>query len=430
MVNTKALRVLCLCAIGFVTFPVVAAQDILLEAELEPEQVYVQAQARYRLRFYHAVDVRDLVLHAPSTRVADLRPLGDTRMYERMRDGRRYRVHERSFAVLPFASGALELSGAYATGRVPASISRSADGRQALRVDAPPRTLTVLPAPIVDGDWLPAQSLTLSESWATTGAGTGATKKRTIRVEATGVNAAQLPELQLFAPGITVQVLPARLGNRVAADELIAVREQSFLLTPERAGIISLPEVQLPWWTPDGTPKIATLPASALQGLADAVHGAAHSAAHAAPLASDSKAEPHPAFSSRPLLWLTVAAVLGVTVRAFRPHRHVRLMRACLLGDTRAVCTGLLAWAADTWRHAPPRTLGALAGRLQDARARESLAQLDRSLYGADEGKIDRAALRRTVVRVMRSGRHKQYDLPESRRTTDGNQFIEKTGWK
>lgn len=423
MVSMETLRLLCLYAITVATTPAIAAQDILLEAELDPNQVYVQAQARYRLRFYHAVDVRDLVLHAPSVHVADLLPLGDVRIYESTRDGRRYRVHERSYAVLPFASGTLQLSGARATGRMPASLPSSTDKRQAMHIDAPSKTLTVLPAPVTEGHWLPAQSLTMSESWSAGETGMGWARKRTIRVEATGINASQLPELQLAAPGITVQALPARLETRISGGQLIGIREQSFLLTPMRTGAISLPAVQLPWWTPDGTPMTATLAAGALQGLA--------ATTRTAPPAPDREVQHQPAISSLPLLWLSVAAMLGIAIiRAFRRPHHLRLMRACCDGDVHAVRSGLLAWAAEKWRHAPPRTLGALAERLQDADAREALAQLDRSLYGATGGIMDRSALRGTVLQVMRSARHRQYDLPESHRTTDRNQYINNTEWK
>ena len=65
------------------------SQDMWLEAGIEPAQVYVQAQAIYRLRFYQAVDVRDLKINGPSTRLADLRPIGTGRVYETLRDGRR-----------------------------------------------------------------------------------------------------------------------------------------------------------------------------------------------------------------------------------------------------------------------------------------------------------------------------------------------------
>lgn len=417
MVTMRMLRTFGMLAVGLANLPAMAAQDVLLEAVLEPEQVYVQAQARYRLRFYHSVDVRDLVLHPPSARVADLRPLGDVRIYESMRDGRRYRVHERSYAVLPFASGELQLAGAHATGRIPASMPRSVDGRQAIRIDAPPRTLKVLPAPIADGHWLPARSLTLSESWVPA----GAARRRTIRVEATGVNAAQLPALQFAAPGATVQALPARLENRIDGDQLVGIREQGFLVTPVRAGVISLPAVQLHWWTPDGAPMTATLPASSLQEHADALQVVRADA--------DDEMKRHPVVSLHPLLWLAVvAAVLGIAVtHAFRRPYLLRLMLAGFHGDARTVRTGLLAWAARRWPDAPPRTLAALADLLQDARARRSLAQLDRSLYGAVDQKMDRTALRFTVLQVMRSALRRRYDSRASHHPTGASRYSNNT---
>jgi hypothetical protein len=133
--------------------PAQAAQDVLIEAELEPAEVRVQAQAVYRLRVLHAVDVRELRMVGPSARLADFRVIGDDRVFEAQRDGRRYRVHERSYAVIPFASGTLELSGAYATGRTATT---------AVRLEAPARAVTLLPIEIeaagIDATPLPARA--------------------------------------------------------------------------------------------------------------------------------------------------------------------------------------------------------------------------------------------------------------------------------
>lgn len=400
MVSMNMQRFILLWATAAVALPSPAAQDMLLEAQLEPAQVYVQAQALYRLRFYHAVDVRDLSLHAPSARVADLLPLGEARVYETLRDGRRYRVHERSYAVFPFASGPLQLAGAHAAGRVAAAASKSADGRQAMRIEAPPQTLTVLPAPAGDGNWLPAQALTLSETWSAD----GAAQRRTVRIEATGVDAAQLPELRFAAAGITVHAQPARLENRIAGEHIVGVREQSFMLTPTRAGDIALPALHLPWWKTDGTPMTATLPARTLQGL-DGVPPVPAAAAQVR------ESRPLRRLPSLPLL-LAVAAVLGVVAFWFTRRRDAwRLRRICRHGDARALRAGLLAWAARAWRDAPPRTLAALATRLPDAGARDALGALERHLYGPDCGSMDAPALRAVVRQVLRGAPRKQYDL-------------------
>lgn len=361
------------------------AQDLLLEAELAPAEVYVQAQAVYRLRFLHAVDVRDVQLDAPGVRLADLRPIGDARVYEARRGDKRYRVHERSYAVFPFSSGKLELDGAHASGH-------SASG-QPLRLEAPRRVLTVLPADIgADGaPWLPAASLTLSEEWKTQDNGV---HRRTIRIEASGVEAAALPEPAVEVDGMNVLAGIPVLQNRFAGEHNVALREQTFVLMPTRGGLARVPELQLRWWhTGTRSAARASLPARTLY-LGD-------------PGAADSpRAEIVPVALGH--LWAVgAAAVLLLALALLRTRRMryaLRLRQACKAGDLQAVRDGLLALAAHAYAD-PPRTLGALADRLPDAAAAERVRALERSLYGPAATPWTPAALAAVVGDARRAMR-------------------------
>ncbi|HZW22444.1 hypothetical protein [Noviherbaspirillum sp.] len=240
-----------------------AAGDLLVEAELDRPEVHVHAQAVYRLRFLHAVDVRDVQLAAPALRLADLRRIGEDRTFEAERDGRRYRVHERRYAVFPFASGTLELAGAYAMGRVPSNAARP-DGWRAIRIDAPARTLTVLPVDIqADGaPWLPASALKLTEQWTTVENGV---HRRTLRIEATGVEAAQLPELEVKVDGMGVLPGQPRLQNYFSGERNVAVREQTFVIMPADSGLFTVPPLQLRWWNvATGKAETSALPGRTL----------------------------------------------------------------------------------------------------------------------------------------------------------------------
>lgn len=383
------------------------SQDLWLEATLEPAQVYVQAQAVYRLRFYQAVDVRELQISGPSTRLAEVRQIGAERVHEAQREGRRYRVRERSYAVFPFGSGALTLSGAQVNGRF------AADGRQALRLEAPSQTLTVLPAPATAGSapWLPANSLTLSEHWSTPDSEiqTGQTLQRSIRIEAAGIDAAQIPPLQVAAAGLLVEAQAARLENRLAGERNIGVREQSFRLVALRAGTIQVPELTLHWWNlATDAPARATLPARSLQvAPADAAPADIRPMAQAASAAQPAPVQAQATLlaTSKPGLLLAFGALLSTGlalayVRRLRVRAAWRLRRACRSGDASALRDALLQWTATVWPQAAPSTLEALAQRLPDPAARGALAKLDRCLYGPQRGRCDVAALRATVRAV------------------------------
>jgi hypothetical protein len=382
------LTLLLAAALAATVLPVAAQNlDVLLEAEFDPPQVYVQAQAIYRLRFYQAVDVRELKLNGPSARLADLRPLGPDRIYEAQRDGRRYRVHERSYAVFPFSSGPLQLSGAHVLGRIATTSAKSADGRQLLRIDAPSHTLTVHPAPATVGavPWLPASSLSLSESWSPALAEIhpGQVQRRSIRIEAAGVDASQIPPMQIAADGLLVEAEPPRLENRLAGRLNIGVREQSFKLVALRGGELLLPELQLPWWNVDTNAMAsASLPARRLHIAAGAVQPDAAPIAAVSPSTPAVPAQPLPPW----LAWLAAALLVTGSVLAYvrRPGVRAawRLQRACRLGTAAAMRDGLLQWAAAIWPQNRPLTLAALAMRLPDPAAHQALASIERSLYG------------------------------------------------
>jgi len=251
------------CLLLLATMSAQAADDLLAEAELDRPEVHVHAQAVYRVRFLHAVDVRDVQLAAPALRLADLRRIGEDRTFEAERDGRRYRVHERRYAVFPFASGTLEFAGAYAMGRMPSTATRP-DGWRAVRIDAPVRTLTVLPVDIqADGaPWLPASALKLTEQWTTVENGV---HRRTLRIEASGVEAAQLPELEVKVDGMGVLPGQPRLQNHFAGERNIAVREQTFVIMPVDSGLFTVPPLQLRWWNvATGSAEVAALPGRTL----------------------------------------------------------------------------------------------------------------------------------------------------------------------
>lgn len=387
----------------------VAAQaggDVILEVELTPAQVYVQSQAIYRMRFFQAVDVRDLKISGPSARLAEVRPIGTDTVNETQRDGRRYRVHERRFAVFPFGSGALVLTGARIEGRIAATDAVSSDGRQPLRLDAPVQTLSVRPVPSALGStpWLPARSLKLSESWvpAELQTKTGQTLRRQIRIEAMGVDAAQIPPVELVAHGLLIHAQAVKLENRTEGDVNIGVRDQTFTMVALRDGKIVLPEIRLPWWRlSDDSFVHATLASRTLNVWP-----------------SDARVEqiltrplaPLPETSSTLNLsrWLAaLVALLAVSLLAWFKRKPLRaawgLRRACQSGRAGAVRDALLQWGAVIWPKTPPMTLEALAQKLNDPLAQDALTTIDRYQYGPSGGTCDASALAAAVRIVKRA---------------------------
>lgn len=384
-----------------------ANKDVLLEVELLPAQVYVQAQAVYRMRFFQAVDVRDLKIVGPSARLAEVRPIGTDTVNETQRDGRRYRVHERRFAVFPFGSGALELTGARVEGRVAAVGATSTDGREPLRLDAPVQKLWVRPVPAAldSTPWLPARELKLSESWepADLQAKAGQVLRRQIRIEAMGVDAAQIPPVELEAAGVLIHPEAVKLENRSVGDVNLGVREQTFRVIALRDGAIVLPQVRLPWWRlSDDALTYASLASHTL----NVRPGDANTAPFLTPpLARVPESQPTPYFSWRLTATAALVAVLLILTWFKRKPLGVawRLRRACQSGQATAVRDALLEWAQVFWPKNPPMTLEALGHRLNDPLAQHALTTIDRLLYGPTPRASDVLALTAAVRTIKRA---------------------------
>ena len=404
------------------------ATDVWLEAGFEPAAVYVQAQAIYTLRLYQAIDVRELRFEVPRPALGELRPL-DGRVDEATRDGHRYRVTERRFAVVPFASGDFDLPGVHVSGLVAVRGGAAPGGRAPLKLDAPRATLSVLPIPTEAGadPWLPARALSAVEAWtpAATEVRAGHALRRTIRIEARGVDAAQLPALELSAEGLSAHPEPPRLANRFDDEGIVGTREQSWRIVPSRAGELVAPELRLPWWDAvAGRARVATLPARKLL-----VAGGSRPEAPPA-MSEPSPNEPAsvarlPAASDTPrvggpkpkaalavatlvaVLALAVFALAGVALRrgarAGEPLRS--LSTACRRNDPRGARDALLRHAATRWPAQPPRSLGELAARLPDRAARDAVAALDRHLYRGPGGDWDGRSLLGCAAALRNAGR-------------------------
>ncbi len=368
----------CLALLMLPTLPALAtdaARPLIVEAEIDRAAPWVQSQVTYTLRAWQGSDLRELVLAGPQARLAEVRALGPATVREAERAGRRYRVHEQRFAVLPFASGDVELGGAHLAGKPPGS-------SRPLRIEASTITLRVRPVPAAAdaARWLPADGVVLTESWSPANgeAMDGAPLLRHIRIEARGVEAAQIPELRPEIPGASVLALPPRLDTRVEGGRVIGVREQDFQLIPLRPGPLAIPALELPWWDLSagaprvgaGTTAIARLPARTL------TLGAAPGAATPT---SGGGLELGP--------WavggLTLLAVILLVLR-LQTHRHPfwALRRACRDRDAPAARRALLTWAAQRWPDAPPVSLPEFAGRLQRDELADALRILDRHIYG------------------------------------------------
>jgi hypothetical protein len=252
---------------------------VFIEASLDQSSVYVQAQAILTLRIYHSVSLYDDSSLTP-LQIADARieQLGDTRTYEKDLNGVRHGVIEMRYAIYPQHSGLLTIAPqTFSATLVDTQPSQDANAQgpkpgKLMRVSSAEIPLTVKPKPLtypVDAPWLPARSLSLSESWNPepehTQVGDSLTRSLTLKVE--GLAASQLPALPATdVNGLRRYPDQPVLSNQSTDRGIVGSREEREALVPSRSGTIDLPTVDVVWWnTFEDHLEHSSLPARTLQ---------------------------------------------------------------------------------------------------------------------------------------------------------------------
>lgn len=149
---------------------------VFIDASLDHESVYVQAQSVLTLRIYHSVSLYDDSSLTP-LEIADARveSLGEPRTYEQDIGGVRHGVIELRYAIFPQKSGQLTIPGQVFSATL---VDRSNKNDylpfgprpgKVTRVKSPEIPLTVKAKPAdypADVPWLPARALSLAEAWS------------------------------------------------------------------------------------------------------------------------------------------------------------------------------------------------------------------------------------------------------------------------
>ncbi|GFM82572.1 hypothetical protein PSCICN_32640 [Pseudomonas cichorii] len=253
---------------------------IFIEASLDQDSVYVQAQAVLTLRIYHSVSLfDDSSLSALQIAEARVEKLGDSRTYEKLINGVRHGVIETRYAIYPQQSGTLQVPALVFSATL---VQTGAQNQEAspfgpqpgklMRVSSARIPLNVKPKPAdypADVPWLPARSVTLEENWNPEPGNSqvGDSLTRTIILKAEGLSGSQLPPLPATqVAGLRHYPDQPQLGNLVSERGLIGTREEREALVPNRPGAIDLPTVDVTWWnTREDHLEHSSLPARTLQ---------------------------------------------------------------------------------------------------------------------------------------------------------------------
>ncbi|WP_349572005.1 BatD family protein [Azotobacter salinestris] len=359
---------------------------VFIDATLDRESVYVQAQVVLTLRIYHSVSLYDDSSLSPLQMTdARVEALGAPRTYETTVNGVRHGVIEVRYALFPQHSGELLIPAQAFTAT---EVSRTPDrngllpfgphsGRQ-IRVESPTIPLTVKARPAeypADAPWLPARALILSENWspAPEQARAGESLTRQLTLKADGLSGAQLPPLvSPTVDGLRRYPDQPQLASQAGERGLIGSREEREALVPTRDGRIELPAQEVVWWnTVHDRLEHTRLPARTLTV-------AENPALAEEPSQSSIASRPLP--RQRLWIWQLASALLFCTTLLgfglwWRARRQPAVLRSAIVGpsprslldDLRRACqandTQATRQALDAWARQQPETLAAMAAR-------------------------------------------------------------------
>ena len=396
--------------------------QLFLEVETDSKQAWVQSQIVYTVRLLRTVNISSASLSEPETSDPDaiIERLGDDASYDTTRNGVRYAVIERKYAIYPQHSGKLTINPLRFDGNVSTPNVRPRsfmDSFMSLNTGSRKRVLSKrvdidvkpVPAGTDVAKWLPAKNLSLTQTWSAdvSSLKTGEPVTRTLILQADGLMAEQLPEPDLGdIDGLKQYPDKAQPENTPSEDGFIGKRQIKIAMIPTHAGDFKLPAIEIPWFnTRTGKPEIARLPGVELHSIGTASAAAAPPAA--TPVTQAQPATSATAETSKPLLadeqhtvidggiwrWISLALALGwiaTTLLLLRNRRRrtgaeqttarprpaplhplkKAVVAACASKDAHQTKNALLNWARARWPDEAMTSLSDIAARSGEPLAR------------------------------------------------------------
>jgi len=232
-------------------------EPVFIEVAVEPENgpYYVLSQISLTVRIFYQANLTEAAINPPSPTQASVRLL-DEIPYQSDRNGERYRVLERRYAIFPERSGTLAIPPMQLSGRL---IERPSDrlwqptvrGRR-VQVESEPISLEISPKPAsYTGDyWLPARRITISQQISDSDKlHVGEPITRTVIVDAVGLEENMIEE-PVWPEMDEARIYPDQPQgiSRDDGEWVLGHKEFRYAIVPEQAGDLRLPAIRLDWW--------------------------------------------------------------------------------------------------------------------------------------------------------------------------------------
>ncbi len=454
------------------TSPNSGAQDVMLKVDIDEKNPFVQSQVVLTIRLLQAVEIRDGGLSEPKLDNAIIERMGADVNFHTTLDSKRYRVTERRYAIFPQASGQVIIPIIAFEGHV-MDRGRSRSSQRAdpfnrffqqlptkmVRLKSELIELDVKPQPSqYQGDWwLPAKSLTLTESWSPSlpEFRVGEPVTRTLQLEAVGLTGVQLPNiinentLNHFKYYADKPVVKTQDNGQT----LIGTLQEKIAIVPTQAGKFELPEINLIWWDiQNNKAQQAVLPSRVVDVLPAIAQQLTRQASASLPVADNINnnspsemplAKSNSGISAGYWPWISAVFAIGWLLTSIAwwrwRQRNVvgeigrvnaaneqkispqialsALQKACLQVDARLVRDELLSWANASWPHQSLQNLTQISQKVDDATFSRALAKLDEILYSPQQALWDGDQFWQQIASRLKQNikkpKAKNYVIPE-----------------
>lgn len=400
------------------------AKNLFIDAKVSTDEAYVGQLITYKVKLYLAVELQRGVLNAPIIEGAQIKQIGEDKDGSEIIEGRRYRVIERTYGIIPDLPGQVNIKGATFSGDVLVESQRRGgmfgfNESRPMQAGAPSLSIQVEPAPTsFQGQWLVADLVVLKESFPedVKEFTVGSPITRTLTLLASNADENSLPDIaQNLPPELKSYPEKPQRQSFVRDAQIVSQYSITSAIVPSKAGTFTLPEVKVPWWNPHlKRQEMATLPARTIQVKGGAVVDAPIEPNWQANISANNEGS----WSANlfALLWLVTLVAWAITFVAWRRALKRQLTvntqvasqpltlgsglkgleQACAKGNVSDILQQLQQYCSE--QAARPMTLDKIAA--QSSELAEAIRQLQALAYG---GKANSDAQLESAVKALLS---------------------------
>lgn len=265
---------------------------ISLISTVSKAKAYVNESVVYSIKIIAYKPIANIVLEDIKSDNAIIEKIGEPKQYDQSLGGVRAHIIEIKYAITALKPGKINISPVTVHGELHEAMQQQRSQRFSIfnnlflentyqlkpfNLQSEEVIIDVAAAPLNSDTWLPANSLTLSQSWEKPQTiKVGDTITRKVKIVANGIFAKQLPSVKGFIDQDSAKVYANKpiFKDNIDADKnmIVGVREEEYSIIPQQSGSITFPEIRLKWWNLRTNKfEVSVLPAERIQVAAVAV---------------------------------------------------------------------------------------------------------------------------------------------------------------